>query len=91
MALGGAVVGLVAVIISLLVRAPTQALEQRKSPRQLIGLRIFTVGFVVALVGWLTAVFLYGTLGYWVAVVGVLSGVAGIIIHNVNLVRSRLE
>ena len=63
-ALGGAAMGLVGVIVGLIIRAPVGEFEQRRKPRQLIGLRIATVGLIVAVTGWLVAVFLFDTLGY---------------------------
>nr|AAK28601.1 hypothetical protein [uncultured bacterium] len=85
LALGGAVVGLVAVAIGYIVRGPASALERRSGPRKLLGLRIMAVGFIFAVVGWLIAVYVSGVAGYWIAVLGVLGGGVGVLVHIVNL------
>jgi hypothetical protein len=84
MALGGAIVGLIGVVVGLMFRAPVQELERYRSPRQLVGLRIATISFIVAIAGWLITVFVSGALGYWVVVVGVLGGCTGIVIHRLQ-------
>jgi hypothetical protein len=89
MALGGGAIGLVGVVVGLLVRGPVHEQQQHKTPRQLAGLRLSTVGLLVAMVGWLLVVFVHATLGSYVMVTGILSGIAGIIIHNVNTVGGR--
>jgi hypothetical protein len=87
MTLGGAILGLIGVTVGFVVRAPAQKLERHRSPIQLVGLRITTVGLIVAVVGWLIAVFLSADLGWLIGVIGAVSGIAGIVIHNVNMVR----
>ena len=84
MALGGAAMGLIGVVAGLMFRAPVQELERRRSPRQLLGLRIATVCFMVAVAGWLVAVFVSGSWGYWVVVAGVLGGCTGIVFHRLQ-------
>ena len=86
MGLGGGAIGLVGVVVGLLVRGPVHELQQRKSPRQLLGLRVSTVGFIVAMVGWLLAVFVHPTVGSYVMGAGIVGGIAGVILHNVNTV-----
>ena len=91
MVLGGATIGLVGVALGLMFREPVHELEQRTGPRQLIGLRIGTVGGIIAAVGWLLAVFVDGTLGYWVVAPGVLTGIVGLVIHRLNHARVHLK
>jgi len=87
MSLGGAVVGLIAVVIGILVRSPTREWEHRRNPHSLLGLRIATVGTIIAVSGWLLAVFVSGELGWLVGVAGALSGGAGILVHNISLAK----
>ncbi|MGE0356199.1 MAG: hypothetical protein AB7P08_04720 [Burkholderiales bacterium] len=88
MASGGAIVGIIGVVVGLVVRSPVEAFERRRSSRQLFGLRIATAGLIVAVLGWLIAEFISGAIGYWVAVVGVVGGGVGIIIHNINVFKA---
>ena len=87
-ALGGAAMGLVGVIVGLIIRAPVGEFERRRKPRQLIGLRIATVGLIVAVTGWLVAVFLSDTLGYSLVVIGTLGGGVGILFHRFQAGRA---
>lgn len=84
MALAGAIAGLIGVVVGFMFRAPVQELERRRSPRQLVGLRVAAIGFIVAVAGWLITVFVSGTWGYWVTVVGVLGGIAGVVFHRLQ-------
>ena len=84
MALGGATLGLIGVAAGIMMRAPIHRLEQRTSSRYLLGLRIGTVGGIVAAAGWLLAVFVDGTLGYWGVALGILTGLAGLVVHRLN-------
>ena len=91
MALGGATIGLVGVAVRLVFLEPVRELEQRTGPRHLLGLRIGTVGGIVAAVGWLLAVFVDGTFGYWVVAPGILTGLVGLIIHRLNHARVHFQ
>jgi hypothetical protein len=84
MAVGGAILGAIGAVAGILARGPTREWEQSRSPRQLIGLRIATVGGIVAMVGWLVVVFLSSVVGRWIALVGIVSGGAGLIIHKLT-------
>jgi uncharacterized membrane protein len=87
MTLGGATIGLFGAAVGLLVHRPVEAFERRRGSRKLLGLRLMTAGFIVAVLGWLLAVFLSGRTGYWLVVVGVVGGVVGIVIHYMNIFR----
>jgi hypothetical protein len=76
-AIGGAVFGLVGVFVGFMARSSRQNLERSFGARA-FGLRIAMLGFVLAIAGWLVGVFLSQTIGYWVVVVGVLTGCAGV-------------
>jgi hypothetical protein len=83
-----AVVGAFAsAVILFLVRATRSDGRLRGSfyvePSKYRGLKIGFVGFCVAMLGWLVAVFIAGAIGYWLVVFGVLVGVIGMIIHVV--------
>jgi len=86
MALGGAVIGAVAAGIGALFQEPTAALEKAIPRRKLLGMRIAVVGFVIALGGWLVAVFLSKSAGYWIAMPGIFLGIVGLCIHVINLI-----
>lgn len=53
------------------------------------GLKIGFGGFCVAALGWLVAVFIAGTLGFWLVVLGVAIGFVGIIVHFVIVFTAR--
>ena len=83
-ALAGA---LASAAILLLVRATRSDGRLRGSfyvePSKYRGLKIGFVGFCVAMLGWLVAVFIAGAIGYWLVVCGVLVGFIGMIVHVV--------
>jgi len=86
--LGAAVISAVAVIVAGFFRKPTASFEQATPPRKLLGLRIGVVGFVVALSGWLVAVFLSASVGYFIVALGVIASFVGFPIHIYNMFRS---
>ena len=88
-ALGGGVIGVMGLIISVAVRPFVRNLESSRPPAQLLGMRIATVGFLLALSGWLIGVYLGSRIGYWMVALGVSIGGAGILVHNVNLLRKK--
>ena len=73
----GAAFGLVGVFVGFMVRSSAPSSERYSSSR-MIGLRLTMLGIMLAVAGWLVGVFLSQTIGYWVVVVGVLTGCAGI-------------
>ena len=83
--IGAAALALVAVGIGSLFRQQATSFEKVTSPRKLMGMRVGTVGFGVALLGWLVAVFLSGTVGYYIVVFAVAIGFTGMAIHLYNL------
>lgn len=89
LSLGGAVIGAVAAGVDALFQQPIASLEEAIPPRKRIGMRIATVGFLIALGGWLVAVFLSRSAGYYIVVAGIGVGFIGIIIHFINLIPWR--
>lgn len=85
--IGAAVLALVAVGIASLFRPQTVLFEKATPARKLMGMRVGVVGFVIALSGWLVAVFSSATIGYYIAVFGVAIGFVGMAIHYYNLFR----
>jgi uncharacterized membrane protein len=85
---GAAFIAAIAVGIVGLFHQPIASFEKITPPRKLLGLRIGVVGFVVALCGWLVAIFLSATVGYYIVVFGVLVGFVGFPIHIYNMFRS---
>lgn len=86
--LGAAVIASIAVGIAGLFHKPTASLEQTTPPRNLLGLRIGVAGFVIALCGWLVAVFLSASVGYYIVALGVVAGFVGMPIHIYNMFRT---
>ena len=91
MALGGATIGLVAVALGLMFLRPVHELEPRTSPRQLIRLRIGTVGGIIAVVGWLPrcSSMAHSDTGSWSP--ASLTGLVGLIIYRLNHARVHLK
>ncbi|BAZ94902.1 membrane protein [Thiohalobacter thiocyanaticus] len=85
---GAAVIAAIAVGIAGLFRQSTVSFEKATPPRKLLGLRIGVVGFVVALCGWLVAVFLSASVGYYIVVLGIVTGFVGFPIHIYNMFRT---
>jgi len=85
LSVGAAVIAAIAIAIAKLFRPQTISFEKATPPRKLFGLRIGVVGGGVALSGWLVAVFLSALVGYYVAVVGVITGLVGCLIHFYNM------
>jgi hypothetical protein len=52
------------------------------------GLKIMTYGMFVALIGWLAGVFISLSVGYWIAVLGIVVGFVGLIIHFATMLRA---
>jgi len=77
----GALIAAVAIAISAVFRDSTRRFERSIPSRKLVGLKIATVSFLIALVGWLVAVFVSAPAGYWVAASGVVFGGLGILVH----------
>jgi hypothetical protein len=75
---GGAFIAIVALAIGALLRP--RNLETDIPSRWLLGLKIGTFGFLIALAGWLLGVFISVGVGYWVAVAGILLGGAGMLV-----------
>ncbi len=88
-ALGGGAIAVLGLLLSVAVRPFVRNLEASRPPAQLLGMRIATVGGLLALSGWLIAVYLNGRVGYWVVALGVSTGGAGILVHNINLMRKQ--
>lgn len=86
--LGAAVIASAALGFATLFAKPTASLEQTTPPRKLLGLRVGVVGFLVALSGWLVAVFLSATVGYYIVALGVAVGFVGFPIHIYNMFRT---
>ena len=75
----GGLIGMVAVLIFLASRERiSQALPP---PRQLRGLKVFIVGFLIALIGWLVAAFASRDAGIKVAAAGFIVGALGMGMH----------
>lgn len=85
---GAAAIAAIAVGIATLFRKSTTSFETTTPPRKLLGMRIGMVGGVIALCGWLVAVFLSAMVGYYIAVLGVVTGLVGFPIHFYNMYRT---
>jgi hypothetical protein len=81
--------GVASAVVLLAVRAVRSDGRLRGSsyvePSKYRGLKIGFVGFCVAVLGWLVAVFIAGTLGFWLVVLGVAIGFVGMIVHFVMM------
>lgn len=86
LALGGAAIGAVAFAVALAFRPAVVTVESSHGKR-LLGLRIATVGFCIALSGWFVMVYLSSQLGFWVAACGVAIGFVGVATHMVTILR----
>jgi hypothetical protein len=80
-ALGGAAVGLIAVLAGYLSRHGIARVEQSRSPRKWLGLKVGVVAFCVAIFGWLVAVFVAPATGQVISFIGIIGGVVGMAIH----------
>ena len=80
-ALVGAIFASIAVFIGALLRPTTRQLEQSRPSKHFSGLKIGVVGFFIALSGWLVAIYIHGKIGFGLAVIGMLSGVFGVLVH----------
>jgi hypothetical protein len=88
-ALGGGVIGILGLVLSIALRPFVKNLEASRPPAQLLGMRIATLGGLLALSGWLIAIYVNGRVGYWVVALGVSIGGAGILVHSMNLLRKQ--
>ena len=77
--LSGALIGLLAIGLHRLVGQRIQ--ESLPAPRLLSGLKVFTVGLLLALVGWLVSAFIKLEYGLPLAVAGIAVGACGMIYH----------
>jgi hypothetical protein len=85
----GAILGAAALFIVWLLRSkdrPTGSLFADSGRYR--GLKILFGGICVAAVGWLVAVYLSYGFGYWICVVGWLTGFVGLIVHFVTMLRA---
>ena len=85
--LGGGVVAAIAVGIAGTYSPQTAKLEKTTPPRKLLGLRIGTVGFVLAICGWLVTVFSSQHYGFILASSGIGIGFVGMAVHFINMFR----
>jgi hypothetical protein len=86
-ALAGAVVAAIALFTLRLLRGLASEHSERMSPLEVAGGRLAISGLVMVALGWLTTVFLSVTLGRFLAIPGVLIGVAGIIVGKIGQYR----
>ena len=78
-AIGGALIAATALLIFHKARS---RIELSLPPaRQLRGLKLFTIGFLVALIGWFAAVFVKPEIGVNIALLGFAIGFAGMFYH----------
>lgn len=81
LSLGAAGIAVIAIGIAALFARPTASFEQDTSPRKLLGMRIATVGGLVALSGWVITVLLSANVGFYVVVLGFVVGFSGFVTH----------
>jgi len=80
-ALAGASFAVIAVTIGALIRPATKQLEHSRPSVHLLGIKIGVVGFLIALCGWLVAIYINEKTGFVFGVVGFVVGFAGMLIH----------
>ena len=86
--IGAAALALIAVAIATPFRQQTSSFQKSTPSRKTLGMRFGTVGFVIAICGWLVGVFLSPIVGYYVVTLGVFTGFLGLLIHFYNMFRS---
>jgi len=84
-AIGSITIAAIAIGIAGLFSSKTASFENATPPRKLLGMRIGVVGGLISLCGWLIAVFVLASVGYYVAVLGVVVGLVGLAIHFYNV------
>ncbi len=60
LALAGAGAACVALIIGWIVGPAARAIANRGAPRSFLGIKVFTIGFLIATSGWLGGVYIHG-------------------------------
>ena len=80
-AMVGAIFAGIALFVGALLRPTTRQLEKSRPSKHFLGLRIGVVGFFIALSGWLVAIYIHGKIGFGLAVIGMLSGFFGVLVH----------
>jgi uncharacterized protein YacL len=80
-ALVSALFASIALFIGSKLRPVTNQLEDSRPKIHFLGLKVGVIGFIIALCGWLTAIYVNGRVGFILAVVGILSGFVGMLIH----------
>ena len=77
----------IALCIGRIFRGLTSSFERNTPPRKLLGMRVAMIGFLIATLGWLVGVYIYGPLGFYLAGAGIVAGLIGFPIHYRNIFR----
>lgn len=88
-AAGGAGIAFIALLVGTIIGPGARAVENREPPNTFLGVKVAMGGFLLAMVGWLTAVYVHGVSGYFIAVAGVLVRFVGVGIHFFLIFRAR--
>ena len=89
LAAGGAGIACIALLVGTIIGPGARALENCEPPNTFLGIKVAMGGFLLAMVGWLTAVYLHGVSGYFIAVAGVLIGFVGLGMHFFLIFRAK--
>jgi len=89
LAMGGAAIGVVASLVSLLFKPAASDFSEKASPTVILGVRLSLGGFGLAVVGWLVGVFLSASFAIYIVAPGVVVGALGVVLINVGKRQQR--